>query len=65
VAQTIMEAFPAGDFPHLTEIAVEHVLQPGYDFGNEYEFGLDLILNGLERAARDDPATQGPSAAGA
>jgi Bacterial regulatory proteins, tetR family len=60
-----MEAFPAGDFPHLTEIAVEHVLQPGYDFGNEYEFGLDLILDGLERAARGDPATQGPSAAGA
>jgi AcrR family transcriptional regulator len=65
VAQTIMEAFPAGDFPHLTEIAVEHVLRPGYDFGNEYEFGLDLILDGLERAARGDPATQGPSAAGA
>ena len=26
-------------------------MQPGYDFGNEYEFGLDLILDGLERAA--------------
>jgi AcrR family transcriptional regulator len=65
VAQTIMEAFPPGDFPHLAEIAVEHVLQPGYDFGNEYEFGLDLILDGLERAARGDPATQGPQTAGA
>jgi AcrR family transcriptional regulator len=51
VAQAIMEAFPAGDYPHLTEIAVDHVLQPGYDFGDEYEFGLDLILDGLERAA--------------
>ena len=57
VAQSIMESFPAGDFPHLTEIAVEHVLQPGYDFGDEFEYGLDLILDGLERAADRDPAT--------
>lgn len=26
------------------------ILQPGYDCGNEYEFGLDLILDALERA---------------
>jgi AcrR family transcriptional regulator len=51
VAQAIMESFPTGDYPYLTEIAVDHVLQPGYDFGDEYEFGLDLILDGLERAA--------------
>jgi hypothetical protein len=36
--------------PHLTEMTVEHVLQPGYDYGNEYLFGLDLILDGLDRA---------------
>lgn len=35
---------------HLAELTVEHVLQPGYDFGNEFAFGLDLILDGLERA---------------
>jgi AcrR family transcriptional regulator len=50
VAQTIMAEFAAGTYPHLTEIAVEHVLQPGYDYGNEYQFGLDLILDGLDRA---------------
>ena len=49
VAQTIMAEFPAEELPHLTEIAVEHVLQPGYDYGNEYAFGLDLILDGLDR----------------
>jgi hypothetical protein len=27
-------------------------MQPGYDFGDEYEFGLGLILDGLERARR-------------
>ena len=50
VAQSIMSQFAPGEFPHLTELAVEHVLQPGYDYGDEYEFGLDLILDGLERA---------------
>jgi hypothetical protein len=50
VAQEIMAAFPADTYPHLAEIATEHVLQPGYDYGNEYLYGLDLILDGLERA---------------
>jgi len=50
VAQMIMAQFPADEYPHLTELTVEHVLQPGYDYGNEYEFGLDLILDGLGRA---------------
>ena len=50
VAQSIMAEFPADQYPHLTEIAVEHVLQPGYDYGNEYRFGLELILDGLDRA---------------
>jgi hypothetical protein len=27
----------------------EHVLQPGYDYGDEFEFGLDLVLDGLEQ----------------
>jgi AcrR family transcriptional regulator len=52
VAQSILAQLPADAYPHLTELAVQHVLQPGYDYGNEYEFGLDLILDGLDRAAR-------------
>jgi AcrR family transcriptional regulator len=51
LAQAILEGMPADEYPHLTELAVEHVLQPGYEFGNEFEFGLDLILDGLERAS--------------
>ena len=26
-------------------------LQPGYDYGSEFEFGLDLVLDGLEKAS--------------
>jgi AcrR family transcriptional regulator len=50
VAEMIFKEFPADEYPHLAELTVEHVLQPGYDYGNEFEFGLDLILDGLERA---------------
>ena len=50
VVQVILEQMPPDEYPHLTEMAVEHVLRPGYDYGDEYEFGLDLILDGLERA---------------
>ena len=51
LAQAIMGRFASGEYPHLTELTVEHVLQPGYDYGDEFAFGLDLILDGLERAA--------------
>ncbi len=50
LAGTIIEPLPADLYPHLTELAVQHVLQPGYDFAKEFEFGLDLILAGLEAA---------------
>jgi AcrR family transcriptional regulator len=49
LAQEILARFPLGEYPHLAELTTEHVLQPGYDYGNEFEFGLDLILDGLDR----------------
>ena len=51
VAQEIFGQFPAGAYPHLTELTIQHVLQPGYHYGGEFEIGLDLILDALERAA--------------
>ena len=36
-------------FPHLAAMAAELILQPGYAYGNEFDFGLTLILDGLER----------------
>jgi len=49
LAQAIMARFASGQYPHLTELAVEHVMQPGYDYADEFEFGLDLVLDGLDR----------------
>jgi len=54
LAEAIIEPLPEGEYPHLTELTVEHVLRPGYDFGAEFEFGLDLILDGLEAAAKGE-----------
>ena len=50
VAEMIWSALRPEDYPYLTELTVEHVLQPGYDYGNEFAFGLDLILDGLDRS---------------
>ena len=54
VAEAILAQFPSEEYPHLAELATEHVLQPGYDYGNEFEFGLDLILDGLDRLLHSD-----------
>ena len=53
LAKTIMAGFSPDEYPHLTELTVEHVLRPGYDYGKEFEFGLDLILDGLDRVRPD------------
>ena len=50
VTASIVDALPPADFPHVREMATDHVLRPGYDFGAEFEWGLELILDGLERA---------------
>ena len=50
VAGPIMELMAGGAYPHMVEMATSYYLRPGYDFADEFEFGLDLILDGLERA---------------
>lgn len=52
VAEPMMAEFPAGEYPHLVELMVEHAMQPGYDFGEELEFGLELILDALDAELR-------------
>jgi AcrR family transcriptional regulator len=59
LAGSIMEGFAGGELPHLTELAVEFVLQPGYDFGHEFDFGLELILDALAAYSSRSQATPG------
>lgn len=51
VAGPIMEQFSPGEYPYLLEIATEVVMKPDYDYGNEFGYGLELILDALERTS--------------
>jgi AcrR family transcriptional regulator len=50
VAESMMLQYLAKDYPHLSEFSTEHILKPGYDFGAEFGFGLELVLDGLSRS---------------
>jgi AcrR family transcriptional regulator len=49
MGQVFLAHLPANQYPYLHEFTAEHVLQPGYNFGKEFVFGLDLVLDALEQ----------------
>ncbi len=49
VAETMLRPFPLNEYPNLVAM-IEHAMTPGYDYGDEFEYGLDLILDGLGTA---------------
>src|SRR5471030_10504 len=49
VAQSMLQPFPLDEYPNLVQMLTEHVMKPGYDFGDEFEYGLDVLLDGFER----------------
>ena len=49
VATTMLAPFALDDYPNLVAFITEHAMLPGYSFGDEFEYGLDLLLDGLER----------------
>jgi AcrR family transcriptional regulator len=54
MAHQMFEPFPANEYPNLAEFVNTHVLKPGYDYAEEFEYGLDVILDGLEAALDQD-----------
>ncbi len=50
MAGAILEIVDAEKYPHLHDFTVRHVLQPGYDFGTEFDLGLEIILDTLSRS---------------
>lgn len=48
VAQDVLAAIPQGAYPALSAVAMEYSDKP-YDEDAAFNFGLDLILDGLER----------------
>jgi AcrR family transcriptional regulator len=49
VAQEMLEPFPVNEYPNLVEFITQHAMKPRYDYGDEFEYGLDVLLDGLER----------------
>jgi AcrR family transcriptional regulator len=47
VAGPVQELMATGEYPHMTEMVSSYYLQPGYDFADEFEFGVRMILDGL------------------
>ncbi len=47
--EAFKSAIPADEFPYLTEMVVDYALKGDYDASADFGFGLDLILDGLER----------------
>ena len=39
----------ADEFPYLAEVVAGHVAKVGYDLGQAFEYGLDLILDALDQ----------------
>ena len=49
-SEELTDSAGLGEYPHLVEIA-QPARRSAYSFDNEFEFGLDLILDALDRAA--------------
>jgi len=59
-AGTMMEQYFDPDaHPALLEFTTEHIMRPDYDFGAEFAYGLNVILDGLARALPDNGAASG------
>ena len=48
--RAFLRELPGEEFPHFAEHVEQHIAAPEGDGQREFEFGLDLILEGLERA---------------
>jgi AcrR family transcriptional regulator len=62
VGESMLSTVPAAEYPYLREVLEDHVLALGFDYETEFEFGLDLLLDALERA-RDGGRVRSPQPA--
>lgn len=65
VAGPVQALMAEGDYPHLTEMVTNYYLKPGYDFAEEFEFGLEVVLDALAQMVTSaGGATRGGRRAG-
>jgi len=49
MTEAFLRTIPADEYPHLREMVVDYAMKSGYDESADFEFGLDLILDSLQR----------------
>jgi len=49
MAEAFLRTIPADEYPYLREMVVDYAMATGHDESADFGFGLDLILDGLER----------------
>jgi AcrR family transcriptional regulator len=49
IAEAFLQAIPADEYPYLSEMVVGYAMNASHDESADFEFGLDLILDGLQR----------------
>ena len=59
LAEAFLPRIPPEEFPYFVEHAEQHLLPPDPDEKPEFEFGLDLILDGLSGCATKPEASGG------
>jgi AcrR family transcriptional regulator len=57
LSETMLAPFAPGEYQNLADFITEHAMQPGYDYAHEFEYGLDVILDGLERVRSNPDGT--------
>ena len=62
MAAIMLAQLPRSEYPYLAELTADHVLTPGYFYGDEFLVGLDLVLDGLATmlGADQHPGSQPP-----
>jgi AcrR family transcriptional regulator len=57
----ILPTLGAEEYPHLTELTVQHVLAPGYRYGDEFPYGADPAAAQWRRGTVGSPSSRRPA----
>jgi len=53
VGKAVMEQFPFDAYPYMGEMVSQHMMKAGYRAIDEFDFGLNLIIDGIARLEPD------------
>src|SRR5215218_1602236 len=61
VAQDMLEQFPGNEYLNLVDFITEHAMKHGYNYGQGFYYGLDLILDASIGTPRPPDQRPAPS----